>query len=130
MANRTGGRRETGATRKPLQQGSIVIERKRRQYVLEYFDLFQLVPEFSERAACIGKWELFDQDENDEAAVICWSQCPVRKDCLIFTLKQERTGPRGDGEMVLAGVAGGYTVTERRFLHEAIVSEGVDLDSI
>lgn len=122
--------RRKDARSSPVQIGSYVAARQRRKYVLEYFDLFQLVPEWSERAACIGKWEQFDEDENQDAAVTCWTECPVRKECLVFTLKSERNANRIEGEMAMAGVAGGYTVSERRVLHEAIESDGIDLDSI
>lgn len=104
--------------------------RRSRRFIAEIVDFYEWVPEWSEHAACIGKWEQFDEDENQDAAVTCWTECPVRKECLISTLKNERKANRIEGEMTVVGVAGGYTVSERRVLHEAIESDGIDIDSI
>lgn len=95
--------------------------------------LEKLFPEWTERASCADQWELFDSDietimglddiplgmtpelyagmkerdrRNEEAVKICWTQCPVRQECLRDALNQglEYT------------VRGGYTPAEREII--------------
>ena len=93
-------------------------------------DYFELVPEWSEKAACIGRWKEFDKDDNDMAAIVCWNECPVRKECLIYTLRMELKSNRVEGDLMVTGVAGGYTAAERRVMHEAIMQDEFYIDEV
>lgn len=89
--------------------------------------ILELVPEWSEEAACIGMWETFDQGTNEQAAAICWQSCPVRSECLIATLKSEAKDSRVFGTLAVYGVRGGYTSNERRQIHESIAEHGYEI---
>lgn len=110
---------------------------KRRTFFEQVVDYYEWIPEWSERAACIGRWDEFTETDinEDAAAIVCWSECSVRKECLIYTLQQEQKGPRiyeirNPLGIVAVGVAGGYTASERLLLHESIMNEGLDLDTV
>ena len=93
----------------------------------------RLVPEWSEQAACIGQWDIFDSDiesimglediplgmsvqlyaamkernrRNELALEICWTKCPVRVPCLKAALEQDLEDT----------VRGGYLPSEREVM--------------
>lgn len=93
----------------------------------------RLVPEWSESAACIGQWDIFDSDiesimglddiplgmsvelyaamaernrRNLVALDICWTQCTVRQECLKAALEQDLEDT----------IRGGYTPQEREII--------------
>lgn len=93
----------------------------------------RLVPEWSESAACIGQWDIFDSDiesimglddiplgmsvelyaamternrRNTVALNICWTQCTVRQECLKAALEQGLEDT----------IRGGYTQAEREIM--------------
>jgi hypothetical protein len=101
---------------------------RRNSYVKKYEADMSL--EWQERAYCGGRAPDFDYDQVlpntskaknprprrepsnvAEAKRVCWSECPVRTECLNFALKIEV--PRGR-----AGVYGGLTPNERDALHD------------
>lgn len=94
------------------------------------FDLYQLVPEWTERAACIGRWKEFDDDYNVNAAFDCWSSCSVRRECLVDAMRRERAADRVEGSVLATGVRGGYTAPERLVLHKSIENHNIDLDTV
>jgi hypothetical protein len=95
--------------------------------------LDKLFPEWTDQASCAGRWDLFDSDietimglddlplgmtpelyagmverdrRNAEAVKICWTECPVRQQCLKGALE-------GGFEYT---VRGGYTPAERQVI--------------
>ena len=69
------------------------------------------VPDWHTDAACIGKWEMFDEPTGDRqieaCRTICFTQCPVRSQCLHDALKTE------DPYFLRHTFRGGYMPTER-----------------
>lgn len=93
----------------------------------------KIIPDWTEQASCIDKWELFDsdiesimglddiplgmsvelyaamaerRDRDRQALKVCWEECPVRRECLKDALEQglEHT------------IRGGYLPSEREIM--------------
>lgn len=108
---------------------------KRYEYADEQVDYYDLVPEWTEKSACVGMWNEFDKDENETAAIICWSSCEVRRECLMAGLRRERESNRiyengTSSGISTTGVIGGYTASERQVLHNSINTMDIDLKTV
>jgi hypothetical protein len=95
---------------------------------------FDIRPKFledwSKRASCVGKWELFD-GVRAEARNVCWTECAVRTECLRSALAfekemEEREGNSseygsGTGRRYWRyGTRGGYRPNERKRIADEI----------
>lgn len=85
-----------------------------------------LVPDWTSSAACVGEWEEFDAGDNPAAAMVCWSKCTVREECLASAIRSERRDSRVFGSLAIYGTRGGYTNVERRLVHRVVEQLGFD----
>lgn len=97
----------------------------------EPIDLSHLVPAWTEQASCIGRWEEFDSNIDTDVAMVCWSECSVRRQCLSSAIKSERESFKVSGDYIATtGIRGGYTVPERLLLHQSLDWDYLDLETV
>jgi hypothetical protein len=98
-------------------------------------DLQFVIPEWTEQAACIGRWDIFDGMHEGsgrvsnarlaqyaEAKRICTSECPVMSECLADALKDEIKTYLVDGNRTqLYTIRGGLDASERLEIIKASV---------